>query len=67
MWAIIREGLTYLCFLSLIYLVTYSTINPNGFLQVKHLRNFFLNTRQSDNDYMKVRYTVVLICLMFNK
>ncbi|CAF3428948.1 unnamed protein product, partial [Rotaria sp. Silwood2] len=54
MWSIIRELLTYLCFLMIIYLTTYSNINPNAFLQVKQLRNFFLNTKQIDRDYTKI-------------
>jgi len=54
MWRIIREILSYLFFLIIIYLVTYSNINPNSFFEVKHLRNFFLNSRQIDNDYTKI-------------
>ncbi|CAF5136050.1 unnamed protein product, partial [Rotaria sp. Silwood1] len=62
MWSIIRELLTYLCFLTMIYLTTYSNINSNAFLQVKHLRNFFLNTKQIDRDYTKVRS--ILLCVL---
>jgi hypothetical protein len=55
MWSIIREVLSYLAFLTMIYLVTYSNMNSNAFLQVKHLQKFFLNTNQIDTDYTKVR------------
>jgi hypothetical protein len=55
MWSIIREVLTYLTFLSLLYFITYSNVNSNSFYQVNHLRKFFLNSRQIDNDYTKVR------------
>jgi hypothetical protein len=54
MWSIIREIFTYFCFLSLLYAVTYSNINPNQFNQVNHLRKFILNSRQIDQDYTKV-------------
>jgi len=54
MWLIIREVFTYLCFLSILYLVNYSNLNSNAFYQVKHLRKFFLNTNQIDQDYTKV-------------
>ncbi len=55
MWSIIREVLSYLAFLTMIYLVTYSNMNSNAFLQVKHLQKFFLNTNQIDTNYTKVR------------
>jgi hypothetical protein len=54
MWSIIREILTYLTFLSLLYFITYSNINSNAFYQVQHLRKFILNTREIDNDYRKI-------------
>jgi len=55
MWSIIREILSYFCFLIMIYLVTYSNVNSNSFLQVNHLRQFLLNTKnQIDNDYTKI-------------
>ena len=54
MWSIIREIFTYLTFLSLLYFITYSNVNSNSFYQVNHLRKFFLNSRQIDNDYTKV-------------
>ncbi|UJR08983.1 hypothetical protein I4U23_013233 [Adineta vaga] len=54
MWEIIRETLNYICYLTLIYLITYSNINSNAFFQVNHLEKFFLNSRQSDIDYRKI-------------
>jgi hypothetical protein len=55
MWSIIRELLSYLAFLIMIYFITYSNMNPNAFPQVKHLQKFLLNTNQIDTDYTKVR------------
>jgi hypothetical protein len=55
MWKIIKEVLTYLCFLSMLYAVIYSNVHQNAFLEVNHLRKFFLNTRSIDQDYTKVR------------
>lgn len=54
MWQIITEIATYLCHLAMIYLVAYANINPQGFYQVNHLRQFLLNSRQGDADYAKV-------------
>ena len=54
MWSFIREVLTYLSFLSLICILTYGNRDQNSFLQVNHLRNYFLNSRQTDCDYTKV-------------
>ncbi|UJR06650.1 hypothetical protein I4U23_010936 [Adineta vaga] len=54
MWSIIREMLLYLCFLSLLYVIIYSNRDSNAFLQVNHLRKYFLNLRQNDLDYTKV-------------
>ncbi|CAF1071686.1 unnamed protein product [Adineta steineri] len=54
MWSIIREIITYITFLSLLYIVTYSNMNQNGFYQVNHFRKFFLNTRQNNYDYTKI-------------
>ena len=54
MWSIIRQIIIYSCFFSLLCILTYSNQNSNSFLQVNHLRKFFLNTRQIDNDYTKV-------------
>ena len=55
MWAIIREFFAYFFFLSLLFLLTYSNSNDNAFYQVQHLRSTFLDKRQSDSDYTKVR------------
>ncbi len=46
MRSIIREIFSYFCFLTMIYLAAYSNINSNAFLQVQHLRNFFLNSKE---------------------
>ncbi len=54
MWSIIREILTYLSFLSVAFVLAYLNQNSNSFLQVDHLRKYFLNTRQIDLDYTKV-------------
>ena len=54
MWSIIREMLVYLIFLSLLYFVTYSNVNQQSFDQVRHLRQFFLNSRQVDRDFTQV-------------
>ncbi|UJR07107.1 hypothetical protein I4U23_011395 [Adineta vaga] len=54
MWSIIREILVYLCFLALLYLVLYSREQTDLSLQVNHLRKYFLNSRQNDNDYTKI-------------
>jgi len=56
MWSIIREIFLYLCFLSLLSVIVYSNRDSNSYLQVKHLRKYFLNSRQMDNDYSKVCY-----------
>ncbi len=54
MWSIIREILSYLCFLWLIYVITYSNNNQNAFRQVNHLRQYFMNIGHKKNDYTKV-------------
>ena len=56
MWAIIKEFSIYAIFITLICFVTFSNRNEKSFYQVKHLRNYLFNTRQSDNDYTQVRY-----------
>jgi hypothetical protein len=63
MWSVIRETLIYLCFVLILCLITYSNRNQNSFLQVNHLRKFFLNTRQLNQDYTKVR----LFCFLTEK
>ncbi|CAF1671065.1 unnamed protein product, partial [Adineta ricciae] len=54
MWSIIREFGTYLVFLILIFLISFANREQNSFLQVNHLRNYFLNTIQLDNNYPKI-------------
>ena len=54
MWSILREIFTYVCFLAILCVVTYSNRQSNSFLQVDHLRKFLLNSRESNLDYMKV-------------
>jgi hypothetical protein len=55
MWSIIREVTVYLCFIWILYVISYSNRNNNDFLQVNHLRHFFLNIGSSSNDYTQVR------------
>ncbi len=55
MWSIIREILIYISFLLVVCVITYSNSDQNSFLQVNHMRKYFLNTRQIDNDYTNVR------------
>jgi hypothetical protein len=54
MWSILREILTYLCFLILICTITYSNQESNSYFQVDHLRKYFFNSRQIDFDYSKI-------------
>ena len=54
MWSIIRELLIHAAFLSVLFLVTYSNVDPNAFGQVHHLRKIFHNTRQSSHDFTRV-------------
>ena len=56
MWSILHEIFTYICFFSLLSIVVYSNRSPDAFLQVNHLRKYFLNSRQTDSDYTKVRF-----------
>ena len=56
MWTIIREFSIYAIFIILISLITFSNRGENNFYQVKHLRSYFFNTRQTENDYKQVRY-----------
>ena len=56
MWSFIREFSTYVIFIVLICFITFSNREQNSFYQVKHLRNYFFNTRQTENDYKQVRY-----------
>ena len=54
MWSILREAFTYLCFLFLLFLITYSNRTQHSFLQVNHLRKYLLNSRQNQLDFNKV-------------
>ncbi len=54
MWSVIREIFIYFCFLSLLYIVTYSKRQSNSFLPVNHLRKYFLNSRQINYNYTEV-------------
>ncbi|CAF0940715.1 unnamed protein product [Adineta steineri] len=54
MWAIIREFLTCLVFAILVFIITYSNREQNSFLQVNHLRAYFLNQKQTTVDYTKI-------------
>ena len=58
MWAVIREFCIYMIFVTLLYLVTYSSVNVHGFREVQHLRKYFHNTRQPDYDFTQVRISV---------
>lgn len=53
MWSVIRETLTYLIFLSLIFAITYSHRTTDTFQQVNHLRKYFRSKSivYSINDY----------------
>ena len=66
MWSIIREILTYLCFVSLICTITYSNHNLNSYYQVKHLQKYFLNSRQINLDYTKVKIFFFLFFYLNN-
>jgi len=54
MWSIVREILSYLCFLWIVYTIACSNRTNNDVLQVNHLREFFLNIGHPDYDYTKV-------------
>ncbi|CAF1470524.1 unnamed protein product [Adineta ricciae] len=54
MWAYIRETFIYACFLSLLYVVIYTNINPNAYYEVQHLRNYLLHSDNIDEDYTRI-------------
>ena len=54
MWLIIREALTYLCFLIFLGVIVYSNRDSNSFLQVQHLRNYFSNSKSIGYDYSEI-------------
>jgi len=56
MWKIIEEFLTYFIYLLIISILIYSNQNSNSHFQVQHLRNYFINSRQIDNNYLKVSF-----------
>ena len=53
MWAVIRELLSYVVFLVLLYFTTYSNGNPHGFYQVDHLQKYFLTN--SNGNFLDIR------------
>ena len=55
MWLIIREFLSCLFFLCIVYTISNSNRNNKAYLQVNHLRHFFMNSGDSRYDYTKVR------------
>ena len=65
MWKSLHEICLYLCFLILLSMMVYSNPQNHSFNQVQHLRKYFLNTRQSDNNYLKVRSKIVLFFLNY--
>ena len=67
MWSIIRELFSYLAFLILISLIVYSNQQANSFVQVRHLRRYFLNTRQIDQSYLKVRLFFLVEFVVFER
>ena len=56
MWSIIKEFLVYVSFLWLLYFLSYSNRNHDGFYQVNHLRKFLLEIGNQTHDYTKVTH-----------
>ncbi|CAF1470214.1 unnamed protein product [Adineta ricciae] len=54
MCSVIHEIMLRACFLSVVYVLIYSSRNSNAFHQVHHLRRYFLNPTQADLDYTKI-------------
>ncbi|UJR17607.1 hypothetical protein I4U23_004503, partial [Adineta vaga] len=54
-WISLREFFVYFCFLSMLYVLTYSNQNQNAFLQVKHLQNYFFNEGDLYYDYTNIK------------
>lgn len=54
MWEIIRELIAYSSFLWILYVVSYSNRDPNGFYLVKHLRNDLLNLNNATESFNNV-------------
>lgn len=65
MWTILHEIFLYICFLVLLAMIIYSNPQNHSFNQVQHLRKSFLNTRQSDNNYLKVRLKILSFFLNY--
>ena len=63
MRSILREIITYFTLLFLASVVVYASVNPSAFSQVKHFRQFFLNTRKNDRDFTQVRHHHLLLSL----
>lgn len=57
MWKILQEMFISICFFILLSIIIYSNEQTNSFNQVKHLKRYFLNIRQIDNNYLKVCFS----------
>ena len=55
MWSIIREIVIYLIFIIFLFIIVYSNRDLNSFFQVNHLQKYFLNIRQENVDFTKVK------------
>ena len=53
---IVRDFFVYSCVLIFISLITYFNRTEHSFYEVQHLRRYFLNQRQINNDYTKVTH-----------
>ena len=56
MWEIVRELLMYCSFLWILYIVSYSNRDPNGFYLVNHLKQDLLNLNNATYDFTRVRF-----------
>lgn len=54
MQSVIREILSYCCFIWMIYAISHSNRSSYSFQQVNHLRHYVLNTGDSQYDFIKV-------------
>lgn len=59
--SILRDLIIYSLFLIVICLISYSNRTEDSFYEVQHLRKYFLNQREIDNDYTKV----ILVSILF--
>ena len=57
MWNILRQSFVYFCSLILLSMIIYSNTQTNSFLQVKHLKKYLFNSRESDQNYLKVCFS----------